>query len=64
MPVPLSVLAFVPGIADTPFGAEVSTDLCLRDTGESYACKELPCNLVVGYSIRESQHQERTTETT
>lgn len=42
MPVPLSVLAFVPGIADTPFGAEVSTDLCLRDTGESYACKELP----------------------
>lgn len=55
MPGPLSVLAFVPAIADMPFGGEVRAGLYRRDTRESYGCRELPYIMVVVYSIQMSQ---------
>lgn len=56
VPVPLSVLAFAPAVADRAAGAEPGAGRYLTDAGESWGCRGLPDVLAVGGNILADQH--------
>lgn len=57
VPVPLSVLAFAPAVADVATGAEAGAGRYLTDAGENWGCSGLPDVLAVGGSIQAGQHR-------